>query len=217
MATRESTIDRADRDAHRALATVGREIREARTAAGISQTLVGNKVGISHTQVSRLERGLAASASVRVLARLTQVVGLDLVVRAYPGGDALRDAAQLRLLDRLRRHLHPGLGWRTEVPLPIPGDRRAWDAVISGPGWSVAVEAETRLSDAQALARRLELKRRDGGIDRVVVVFADTRTNRAGLLATRNSFAETFPIPQAAMLEALGRGDLPTGSGIVIL
>jgi hypothetical protein len=33
-------------------------------------------------------------------------------------------------LDRFRMILGPGAAWATEVPLPISGDRRAWDALI---------------------------------------------------------------------------------------
>lgn len=217
MATRERAIDRADQDARRAVSAIGREIREARMAAGISQTLVGDKVGVSHTHVSRLERGLVDRASVRMLARLCETVGLELAVRAYPGGDPLRDTAQLRLLERLRQRLHPSLGWRTEVPLPLAGDKRAWDAVVGGPRWSVAVEAETRLSDVQAVTRRLELKRRDGGIPQVILLLAGTRTNRSALSVARPGLELAFPLAQGAVLAALSRGADPGGSGIVIL
>ena len=217
MATRERAIDRADLETRRAVASIGREIREGRRAAGISQAFVASNVGISHTHVSRLERGLVASASIRVLARLCWSVGLELAVRAYPGGDALRDAAQVRLLERLRRHLHPRLGWRAEVPLPIAGDRRAWDAVISGPSWSVAVEAETRLSDLQALLRRLELKRRDGGIEHLILLLADTRTNRSALRAARPTIEAAFPVPQASVIASLASAAHLGGSAIGIL
>jgi transcriptional regulator with XRE-family HTH domain len=217
MATRERAIDRADQDTRRSIASIGREIREARRAAGISQTFVGAKVGLSHTQVSRVERGLVLGASVRVLGRLCRTVGLELAVRAYPGGDAVRDLAQLRLLERLRSRIHPSLLWVTEVPLPQVGDKRAWDALVSGPGWSLAVEAETRLSDIQALTRRLELKRRDGGILHMIMLVADTRTNRAALLGARSSLADGFPLGHGAILGALARGVDPGGSGIVIL
>jgi DNA-binding XRE family transcriptional regulator len=217
MATRQRAIDRADEETRRTIATIGREIREARRAAGLSQTSIGRKVGLSHTHVSRVERGLVPSASVWVLGRMCRTVGLELAVRAYPGGDPIRDIAQVRLLERFRARLHPGLRWRTEVPLPIPGDRRAWDAVIGGAGWSLPVEAETRVTDAQALVRRIGLKARDGGFERVTLVLADTRANRAALQAARVEFEQAFPIKQAVVLHALGRGDDPGHSGIVLL
>jgi transcriptional regulator with XRE-family HTH domain len=217
MTSRDNRMDRADRAAGRMIATAGREIREARIAAGISQGVVGRGAGISHAQVSRVERGLVRSTSVSVLARLSEAVGLELSIRTYPGGDPIRDAGHIRLLDRFRRSLHSSLRWRTEVPMPQAGDRRAWDAVISGSGWSVAVEAETRLSDVQARTRRLELKRRDGGIDRLILLLADTRANRSALSIARPGLAEVFPGTQAAILAALARGEEPSAGGILIL
>jgi transcriptional regulator with XRE-family HTH domain len=217
MSTRENLVDRADREARRILTTIGREIREARMAAGLSQGALARAAGISHSQVSRLERGLVGSASVRVLARLCEVAGLDLSVRAYPGGDPIRDAAQVRLLARFRQLLHPSLRWRTEVPLPMAGDQRAWDGVIIGPAWSVAVEAETRLTDAQALARRLALKERDGGLDRLILLLADTRANRSTLRAARPALGDAFPIRQGPILAAIARGEEPAGYGTVLL
>jgi hypothetical protein len=79
------------------------------------------------------------------------------------------------------------------------------------------VEAETRLSDIQALTRRLELKRRDGGILNMIMLVADTRTNRAALLGARSSLADGFPLRHGAILGALRDGVDPGGSGIVIL
>jgi hypothetical protein len=80
---------------------------------------------------------------------------MDLVIRLYPAGDAIRDAPQQRLLLRFRLHVHRQLVWRTEVTLPNDADLRAWDAVVGGDGWSIAVEAETSITDVQALERRL--------------------------------------------------------------
>ena len=72
-------------------------------------------------------------------------------------------------------------GWRTEVPLLIPGDLRAWDATIARTGFVIGVEAETRLRDLQAAARRTNLKQRDGELDHVILLVADTRANRLAL------------------------------------
>ena len=103
------------------------------------------------------------------------------------------------------------------MTLPIPGDQRAWDAVISGPVWSAAIEAETRLSDVQAVARRLELKRRDGGIEHAVLLLADTRSNRAALAAARPALEAALPMTQGSVLDAIRSGRDPGSSGIVIL
>lgn len=150
------------------------------------------------------------------VAALGAVVGLEVRLRAYPAGDAIRDAGQVRLLERLKARLHPVLRWATEVPLPIEGDLRAWDAVIAATAWHLPVEAETVIDDIQALERRLALKRRDGGVDHVILLAADTRRNRRALAAAPASFVD-LPLRTREILAALGDGRDPGGSGIVIL
>jgi hypothetical protein len=144
-------------------------------------------------------------------------VGLDLPLRAFPAGEPIRDRAQLALLDRLRIRLGPGLTWRTEVPIDRHGDQRAWDAAIGGPGWTVAVDAETRLYDVQALSRRVALKRRDSRTDVVVLLIASTRHNRSALRLARADLAADFPLDGTAVLAALAASRQPPASGIVLL
>ena len=110
----------------------------------------------------------------------------------------------------------PALRWQTEVGLPIDGDKRAWDGLLSGRGWRVAVEAETVLDDLQALERRIELKRRDGGIEHVVLVVADTRRNRQALRASPGAFA-AYARNARAVLRAIRAGADPGCSAIVLL
>lgn len=176
---------------------------------------MGQASGLSRSAVERLEAGTRRS-TIREFAAYGAAVGLDVRLRAYPAGDPIRDAGQLRLLERFRARLHPGLGWRTEVPLPIEGDRRAWDALIRGDGWVVAVEAETVLDDLQALERRVALKQRDGHMDRVLLVVADTRRNRHALAATPNALP-AFSRDARRALRALAAGQHPGQSAIVVL
>jgi transcriptional regulator with XRE-family HTH domain len=172
---------------------------------------------MSHSQVGRIERGDIQDPSIGQLVRLAAALGMDLTVRAYPVADAIRDAAHVRLLDRLRRELPSSVTWRTEVPLPEPGDRRAWDAVIAGSGWRVHVEAETRIADMQALQRRLTIKIRDGGADRLILLVARTRANRAALAGSGGSLLAQFPLPERDVLAALRKGMDPGASGVVCL
>jgi hypothetical protein len=165
--------------------------------------------------VERLEAGTRRS-TIREFAAYGVTVGLDVRLRAYPAGDPIRDAGQQRLLERLRRRLDPGLGWRTEVPLPIEGDRRAWDALIRGDVRVAAVEAETVLDDIQAVERRIALKQRDGAIDHVILLVADTRRNRRALAATPTAFPG-FSRDARSTLRALADGRIPLGSCVVIL
>jgi len=181
VGTRERPGDRGRRRAREAIERLGRDHRTARVGAGVSLRAVAAATGTSHQQVLRFERGELEHASIDDIGAWCSAIGMDLVLKAYSRGDPLRDAGQLRLLGRLRDRLHPELSWRTEVPLPIEGDLRAWDAVIRGDGWWVAVEAETALDDLQALERRIALKIRDGGSPPSILLIADTRRNRRAL------------------------------------
>ena len=147
---------------------------------------------------------------------MAAVVGLDLVVRLFPGPDPVRDRAHVRLLARLQAEL-PALKWLTEVPLPIPGDQRAIDAVIRLGSLRVGFELETRLMDAQALVRRLALKQRDAGMASIVLVVADTRSNRAALAAAGETLRSTFPLAKREVIASLRVGRAPNANGIVLV
>ena len=216
MATRDRPIDRANRIAASLVATTGLELREARINAGLSQRAVGDAAGVSHPTVSRIERGTSPEVSLLVIARLAAVVGLRPSFRLYPDGDPIRDMAHVQLLERLHDRIAPQLRWRTEVPLPIPGDLRSWDATIAGLGFVVGVEAETRVRDAQALARRTNLKQRDGQLDHVLLLVAATRANRRAL-AVATGLADAFPVSQRDCLRALREDRDPGGSALIVL
>lgn len=217
MGSHERRDDRAKRTARDALLQAGAEVRKARLALDLSQGEAGRSIGMSASAWSRLERGAAHNLPVLDLARALAVVGLDLHIRAFPGGRALRDQAHLELLERLRVRLSPLARWRTEVPLPNPGDRRAWDALILLPEVRVGVEAETRARDSQDLQRRLALKRRDGGVDHVVLLLADTRHNRRFLRLAGQGLWSEFPIPGDVALQRLAAAEDPGGSAIILL
>jgi transcriptional regulator with XRE-family HTH domain len=214
MATRESPFERARNAARAARRRLGGEFRTARRSSGLSQEDVAGRCHLSDSQVYRIERGSVDGPSLESIVCIAAVVGLDVVIRTYPRGDPIRDAGHRRLLERLRVQLHSGLGFRTEVPLPIAGDLRAWDALITGEGWQVPVEAETVLDDAQALERKIALKMRDGGFDRVILLVADTPRNRRCLRAAP---LNAFPAATRAFLAALRQGADPGASGVVIL
>lgn len=217
VATRESRVDRGSRRANRLVIDLGCELREARRAAGLSQADVGRAAGLSHPTVSRIERGRAPRVSLRDLGRLLSIVGLDLSARAYPAGDPLRDVAHERLLEHFLAYLGPPLSWKREVPLPGQGDPRAWDAVIHGRGEVTAIEAETRVTDLRSLLRRLQLKLRDSGAGRLILLVADTHGNRAALRAGGSSISAVFPLTGRGVLDAVAAGRHPPASGYLFV
>jgi len=219
MTSRERPADIGARRSSTILSSLGDEIHDARMSHGMSQARLAALAGVSQAVVSRIERRAQTQASVNDLARLLAVVGLELSARAYPAGTPIVDAAQRKLLDRLRDRTHPSLKWRFELPLPIAGDQRAWDAVIEAPGQGrVAVEAETKLRNLQALQRRVALKLRDDPtIGAVILLVAGTRANREVMRAEGDALVTDFPLSGRAILESLGDGRLPAASGIVVL
>ena len=99
----------------------------------------------------------------------------------------------------------------------LRGDRRAWDGVAILLGRTAGCELEVRLADVQALERKVALKERDGEVDVVILVVADTRHNREMLELHRDELRELLPLDSRQVLASLRNGRLPDRSGIVLL
>jgi transcriptional regulator with XRE-family HTH domain len=193
------------------------EWRAQRVAIGLTQQDTAIAASTSRSRYSRIE---AASVRLSILeaSRISSVLGLDLVLRVYPGPDPIRDAAQQERLTRLIRHVAPPLRYGSEVALPpTPHYRelRAWDGMIYGHGRRTAVEVEMRIRDGQAVERRLSLKRRDDPPDAFLLVVADTEWNRR-LLASGGLFRDLRRLRRSRVLRTLGRGEHPD-TGIILL
>jgi transcriptional regulator with XRE-family HTH domain len=217
MSTTQRAIDRGRERGRRLRIELGRELREARLAAGLSQARLGRAAGIHASTVGRIERAEIVSASVQRFAELFALVGQELAARGYPVGPPIRDRGQVGLLTRFRARVRGEWLWRFEVPSGGAGDLRAWDAVLTHGQARVAVEAETRLGDIQALMRRIEIKCRDSGMDRVLLVVADTRSNRAAVAAAGAILESRFRMSATAAWAALRLGRDPGGSAILLV
>lgn len=225
MPIRDNRVARASRTAEQDLGRVGGELRTARVGAGLSLREVARRTALSASEVSRIERGHVPGVPAVVVARIGGAVGLDVRIRAYPGPDPVRDAAQQRLLERLRPLLHEGLRLRLEVPIGPPGDLRAWDGVVdrfaaaSGArdDRDLKVECETRIADGQGFLRRLAVKLRDDEAEHVLVVLADTRANRAAVAAMSLLRDGPFTVTARQALANLRAGTHPGGNAIVFL
>lgn len=218
MATRTTRLERADANARAIIHEALREFDAARLALGLSMADVGQAVGMSRSQVGRLVRREIPDVSVKQICRLHAAVGLTDTMRAFPAGDPLRDAGQVRLLDQTHRRVSQTVGWHVERGVDRVGDLRAWDVVLDGHGCVDAIEAITRFGDAQAIQRRAMHKMRDDtSIQHLFLVIADTRSNRAGLAASRESMRTDLPLDTRAVLQALGAGRCPGASGIVVI
>ena len=156
------------------------------------------------------------TVSVRTLAVLFAVLGMRLSMRAYPEGPPVRDVAHARLLARFTAELPPTVTLRTEVPLRLDRDLRAWDGEIETPQGTCKLEAETVLHDLQATERRIALKMADDHVERVILLVADTRRNRRVLGEFRELIRARFPLDTRAVLRSLRAGELPDRGGIVL-
>jgi transcriptional regulator with XRE-family HTH domain len=216
MPTRETPIQRAARRSMWLLRRIGEELRVARVGSAMSTREVATLVGVSHTQVLRIERGLAPHVDIGLLARLAAVLGCDLSMGIHPVGAPVRDKAHLALLAKFAARLDPSIDWQTEVPIPIPGDSRSADGVAATVDFGAIVEAETRLDDVQAAERRLRTKQRDLALARAILLVSDTRHNRQ-VIDQVPELRRAFPIDTRHCLAALGRGADPGGDCLVIL
>ena len=217
VAIRRSSVDEADRRARLQLETVIRDLRVARLNAGLTQAAVARRVAVSRPLFAAWESGRITPTAVR-LARWGAVVGLDVSIRAFPGGSPLRDAGQLRILDRFQSAVGDAWAWRTEVPVsPDPRDRRAFDALLSRGRQRIAVEVIVRLVDVQGQVRPILLKQQASGVDRVVLVLADSRLNRSALRSGHPTLMPAFPTPPRKAMAALRAGELPSANCVVLV
>jgi transcriptional regulator with XRE-family HTH domain len=217
MAPKDPTSRRAVARTLEQLRTLGREIRDARLTAGLAQSQVAAIASISRRQLVRIEAGQLRRFDALTVTRVLSAVGLELGLRAFPRGAPIRDVGHVRLLVRLRARLSEPWTWRLEVPLPGDLTGRAWDAVATVGSTRIAFEAETRLYDIQAQVRRIMAKRASGGVDRLVLVVADTHLNRRVLSEVRELLRPDFPLDTRAVLAALGSGRDPGANGIVVI
>jgi len=192
------------------------DLLNARRAAGMSQRELGRQLRISHTKIGRAERGEPGQLTIELAAAMAAVLGLQFNATLHPDGDPVRDAAHVALLARFRSRLSPDLEWRTEVQVPIEGDRRSADAVVGASGVEVLIEAETRIDDVQALEHKISAKQRDMGIGRAILLVADTRHHRA-LIAHVPELRSRFPVSMRACFAALAKGLDPGGDALVII
>lgn len=216
MPTRRDRQADATRNARSIRVAIGSEILRCRLGAGVSQAVAGRAVGMSRSQFGRIERAEIAGVTVEQLSRACAAVAIRLSARAYPDGEPVRDTAHLALIGRLATVVPATCRWRNEVPMAIGGDLRAWDAVVTCPEGAVAIEAETRLHDLQALQRNIALKQRDSGMEIVILLVNDTAANRRVLRAHREDLRAMFPLDGREVLAALRAGRRPLANGVVV-
>jgi transcriptional regulator with XRE-family HTH domain len=217
MANRNRAIDEARRLWHQKRVAFGDELRSRRLAAGARQADVGAAIGVSVTEISRRERGDAPNISVVSLAEHAAAVGLRVSLGMYPAGGAVRDAAQLRYINRFLGRVSDAFLRELEAVVPVPGDLRAVDIVLRATGCLIAVEVITRLHDIQAQLRTALTKARDIGATRLMIVVASTHANRRALGEARSALATAWDLDTRRVMGQLATGRQPDRNAIVLI
>jgi transcriptional regulator with XRE-family HTH domain len=201
----------------RDLDEAGAELRRARLRAGLSLKTVAAAMGASPSTVLRGEMARSDGMPPATLARQAAAVGLRARIRVFPEGPAIHDAGQVALIRRFRARIGRPEAWAFEVPIPIAGDRRAFDAVLTYPDGKVGVEFYTRLSDVQAQLRQAHLKQRDAGLERLVIVVRGSSTNRRLLREGMAAVTQSCPGTTRQTMASLSAGRLPGANGVILL
>jgi transcriptional regulator with XRE-family HTH domain len=217
MASRTRAAEEARRAWQRNEREIGDELRNGRHILGATQSEIGAAIGVSGAEVCRRELGRTGRLTGEKLAVHAAAVGLKLVVKLYPLGGGIRDAAQARYIAAFLARV--GRPWRVtlEAPIPIAGDLRAVDILLVSERGRIATEVITRLADLQAQVRAAQLKARDIGATRLILVIAGTHANRSALSAARSTLVPAFDLDSRRLLADLAMGRDPGRDGIVVL
>ncbi len=209
-------MDEANRRATRVRRDLVEELRRARIQAGVSQRAVAAELGCDKATISRLERAVPPDVGLAHLVRHAAAVGMVLRVDLFPAGAPIRDAGQLKVLNRLQPHVRPPFVWLLEMPVG-PNDLRAFDAAAVMPGCRIGFEVWSRVRDAQAQARSSQRKKVDARMDRLVLVFGETAANRSAVRAAGEAVRRAFPLTTRQVLSALREGRDPGADGLVFV
>jgi transcriptional regulator with XRE-family HTH domain len=202
-------------------ARLSREVSQAaldgRLNRGLARRPVAAALGISESKLRRWELAQEPLPSIPELGTWLAVLGLRLAVNVYPGGVPLRDAGHVRLMNRFLALVPASVPRSLEVPIPRDRDLRAWDALLQLDGARMGVAAETHLRDEQELLRREQLKARDSGVGRILLVLADTAHNRRAVRESGPGLRSVLPLEGRAVLAALRRGRDPGRNGLLFV
>jgi transcriptional regulator with XRE-family HTH domain len=222
-------IDRLSDEAARQL---GRAVRAARARRRLTQAQLGAAVGLSQSEVSRLELGLGSGAPIRVWISMAAKLGLN--PRFELGRDWREepvDAGHLAIQELLLRHATAtGCTGTFELPINASDPARSIDVFIRDDARRrlIVEEAWNSIGDLGAGARSFDRKmagaadlavalggERPYAVHGVWVVRATAR-NRALVARYPEVFARRFPGSSRAWTQALVTGSpAPTEPGLV--
>lgn len=138
---------------------VGRQVRDLRLDAGLSQAAIARAADIDPGHLSRIEAG-TARPSLMTLVRISLPLGAEAGVRFFAGaGPRLRDRFQAPMVEALIRGLDPR--WIAEPEVTVVGPTRGVIDVVLTERRAhliVAVEAHSELRRLEAQLRWASVK-----------------------------------------------------------
>ncbi|HEY7700740.1 MAG TPA: helix-turn-helix domain-containing protein [Candidatus Limnocylindrales bacterium] len=141
--------------------TFARACSDARISLDLTQQQVAERVGVSRSQLAKVELGLIAP-SLDLVDRIAEVLGLQIALDIRPptfvGGPRVRDAVHASCSAYVDRRLR-ALGWAVarEVEV-IHGRSHGWIDLLAfdaDTGTLLVIEIKTRLDDLGALERQM--------------------------------------------------------------
>ena len=221
MPTRETRRLRGERRGKMLVARAVGDLRTAREDGNVSLAQLAAEVGSSASAVSRFERLELEDIGVVRLSEIASALGYEISLGVHPTGDPLRDKAQLAIGRRFDALLGPAWKVLNEVLLPEPGDRRSWDKVIRLVGsespYAVGVDVESRIRDVQALVRRTRERETDHRVQQILLVLADSATNRRLVGQLVDNLGDAYRTPMREIRRDLKRGVPLGGSGVLLI
>ena len=193
---------------------LGREVQLARTRLGWSRARASNRAGVSRSTWERVERG-STGPTIATACAVTDAVGLDLVLRTYPGsGPTLHDRGQMNVAAHLSELAHSS--WRVSLEVTAGTHGEAIDEVFWGPDEILDVEIVRHLRDYQAQYRAASLKRdwlanQHSRPVRLILAVEYLRSNRAAAAPHMRLIRTSLPAGSRQILDALRTGT-PVGS-----
>lgn len=176
------------------------------------------RAGVAPDSVRRVEHG-DPHVQLNTLCAVAEAVGIDIVVRAYPGrAPSLRDAGQLGVAERIRSMAHAT--WHVEVEVTAGDHGQAIDLCLFGATEILAIEIDRLLLDFQEQYRRNVLKReylaeRHRRPIRLVMVVLDTDRNRRAVQEHRAFIESILPAGSREVLRSLRTGGPLTRDGLL--
>ena len=215
-------------EARRIAATLGGNVRARRRSLRVTQSELGQRIGLAQSRISDIERGLGVGLPLEIWVALGIALGQPLAVsfsRPTDTAASLADAGHLDVQEYLleigRRN---GRSGAFELPTR-PSD--PWQSIDVGHlderhDCLIIEEAWNRIGDLGAAARSsarkvAEMERRsDAGRVALCWVVRDSHANRAIVRRYPEIIAARFPGSSVAWVEALEHGAAPPNEpGIV--